>query len=516
MSPDFHAGIDRSGRRGLAWGRTMITLKSIALGLGLMVLSAHAADLSGTWRIDTAKRGGVVTHTYFVLQQKGRVLTGKVVINGAVDLPLRNPKIEGSDATFSMDWGNSYRVHPEGNTLKVAIRWGTTKTEATAIRVPQAEANPPPSQMLPAMAVVRANGLAATPPMGWSSWNHFGDGIDDADVRGIADALAGSGLAKAGYVYVNIDDGWEGGRDAAGNIVPNAKFPNMKALADYVHSRGLKLGLYSSPGPLTCGGYEGSFGHEDQDARTFASWGVDYLKYDWCSAARVYSDADLEQAYQWMGQALARCGRPIVYSLCEYGMRDVWTWGPRVGANLWRTAGDIQDNWRSMSEIGFDQSRLAPYAGPGHWNDPDMLEVGNGGMTATEYRTHFSLWCMLAAPLILGNDVRTMAPDTLAMLSNREVIAIDQDPLGRQGRRVASSGGIEVWTKPLADGGEAVAVFNRNDREAAGSFTWAQVGFAARPGHVRDLWAKRDLAPAGEGLAQRIPAHGMWMLRLGR
>jgi len=356
--------------------------------------------------------------------------------------------------------------------------------------------------------------VAATPPMGWNSWNYFSEKVDDATVRETADAMVSTGMAAAGYVYINIDDTWEGARDDAGNIVPNTKFPDMKALADYVHSRGLKLGIYSSPGPRTCGGYEGSYGHEEQDAKTFAAWGIDYLKYDWCSAGRIYTNADLPAAYQRMGQALAHCGRPIVYSLCEYGMGDVWNWGPKVGANLWRTTGDIQDNWKSMSEIGFKQSRLAPYAGPGHWNDPDMLEVGNGGMTATEYRTHFSLWCMLAAPLMAGNDLRAMPAETRAILTNREAIAVNQDPAGRQGARVSSRDGIEIWTKPLQDGGQAVAIFNRTEVEKTVALKWAEIGRTSRPGTLRDLWEHRDLEPAAEGASGKIPAHGVWMLRL--
>jgi alpha-galactosidase len=286
----------------------------------------------------------------------------------------------------------------------------------------------------------------------------------------------------------------------------------MRALADYVHARGLRLGIYSSPGPLTCGGYEGSYGHEDEDARTLAAWGVDYLKYDWCSASRVYPDADLRAVYQRMGEALLRCGRPIVFSLCEYGTRDPWTWGPDVGGNLWRTTGDIQDNWNSMSTIGFAQGRLAPYAGPGHWNDPDMLEVGNGGMSADEYRTHFSLWCMLAAPLMAGNDLRTMSAETRDILTNREVIAVDQDPLGAQGARLSAGAGVEIWTRPLQGGGRAIGLFNRNAAASAASFTWAEVGRASRPTGLRDLWERRDIPPDAAGFSATVPAHGVVLL----
>ncbi len=481
----------------------------------LMCTAVHSADFTGTWRIDLPRNGGVMLHTFFVLRQQGAEVDGKVVIHGGVDLPLRQAHFEGADFVFGTDWNTDYRLHPEADRLEVTVTYGGHGSEqATAQRVPAAEANPPAPLPLPALAPVPPNGLAQTPPMGWNSWNHFGDRVDDQIIRETADALVKSGLAAAGYVYVNIDDCWESGRDAQGNIVPNTKFPDMKALADYVHQRGLKLGIYSSPGPRTCGGYEGSFGHEEQDAKTYAAWGIDYLKYDWCSAGRIYPESELQAAYQKMGQALAECGRPVVYSLCEYGMGDVWKWGPQVGANLWRTTGDIQDNWKSMCEIGFAQGRLAPYAGPGHWNDPDMLEVGNGGMTIPEYRTHFSLWCLLAAPLLAGNDLRTMSAETLEILGNREVIAVDQDPLGKQGERFAQRDGIEIWTKPLADGSRAIGVFNRNDAAQSVRFTWKELGLAAAPAGLRDLWRHQNLTPAPDGLSAPVGAHDVLLLRV--
>jgi alpha-galactosidase len=274
--------------------------------------------------------------------------------------------------------------------------------------------------------------------MGWNSWNHFHRTIDDKIVRAQADAMVSSGMRDAGYIYVNIDDTWEGERDAQGNIQTNSKFPDMKALADYVHSKGLKLGIYSSPGAKTCAGYEGSLGHEQQDADTYAKWGIDYLKYDLCGLRTVLKTAPTPEAankmmvdaYIKMRDALHKTGRPIVYSLCQYGNDAVWRWGTEVGGNLWRTTGDINDHYDRMAEIGFSQAGLARFAGPGHWNDPDMLEVGNGGMNQEEYRQHMSLWAILAAPLLAGNDLTTMSPETVAMLTNREVIAIDQDRLG--------------------------------------------------------------------------------------
>lgn len=483
--------------------------------LAILPFVARAADLSGAWRFDLTQRGGVSITTYFILRQNNATIDGTVIINTAVDLPLRRPRVEGTDVVFDTDWNMNYRLHPEGEKLGVTLTYGDKRVEkGTAYRVEETEARPPAVLPLPPLEAVPANGLALSPPMGWNSWNHFRDRVDDVVVRAAADTLVSSGLAAAGYVYVNIDDSWEGKRDAEGNITANEKFPNMKALAAYVHSRGLKLGLYTSPGPRTCGGYEGSYGHEEQDAKTYAAWGIDYLKHDWCSAARVYTEAQLQNAFQLMGRALARSGRPIVYSLCEYGMGDVWKWGPQVGANLWRTTGDIEDTWKSMSEIGFNQSHLAHYAGPGHWNDPDMLEVGNGGMTTTEYRTHFSLWCLLAAPLLAGNDLSIMSPETLEILGNREVIAIDQDALGRQGERLSIRGALEIWTKPLHDGSLAVGIFNRSETEQSATFTWTELGRSTKPTMLRDLWSHRERDPVGENFPATVPSHGVVLLRM--
>jgi len=351
--------------------------------------------------------------------------------------------------------------------------------------------------------------------MGWNSWNHFRGMVDDATVRAIADAMASNGMRDAGYSYVNIDDTWEAGREASGAILTNRKFPDMKALADYVHGKGLKLGIYSSPGPHTCAGYEGSYGHEVQDARTYAAWGIDYLKYDWCGAGRIYKDEEMQAVYQKMGDALRESGRDIVYSLCQYGRNNVWTWGPQVGGNLWRTTGDIGDSWESMTRIGFGQDALAPHAGPGHWNDPDMLEIGNGGMTATEYRTHMSLWAMLAAPLLAGNDLRSMSPETVAILTNREVIAIDQDPLGKQGHRLRADGAIEVWARPLASGAQAVALFNRGQSPARISVRWSELGMQSAH-TVRDVWTGRDVRGAGEEYSADVEPHGVALLRIDR
>jgi alpha-galactosidase len=362
---------------------------------------------------------------------------------------------------------------------------------------------------------------AATPPMGWNSWNHFHREVDDKIVRAQANAMVSSGMRDAGYVYVNIDDTWEGTRDAQGNIHTNEKFPDMKTLADYVHSKGLKLGIYSSPGAKTCAGFEGSLGHEQQDADTYAQWGIDYLKYDLCGLRTEMKAAPTPEAanqimidaYRKMRDALRKTGRPIVYSFCQYGDNAVWRWGADTGGNLWRTTGDITDHYARMAEIGFGQAGLGRFAGPGHWNDPDMLEVGNGGMNTDEYRTHMSLWAILAAPLLAGNDLSTMSPETTALLTNREVIAVDQDRLGREGDRVSAEGPIEIWTRPLADGSKAVGVFNRHPGPMLVTVDFRQLGFRG-PVHVRDIWQAMDLGTMSEPYKVVISAHGVLFLRV--
>jgi alpha-galactosidase len=391
--------------------------------------------------------------------------------------------------------------------------------------------------------------LAATPPMGWSTWNHFHHDISDALIRAQADAMVASGMRDAGYLYVNIDGGWQGYRDAAGVLHPNSNFPNMKALGDYIHSKGLKFGLYTGPGPKTCAGAEASYGHELQDAKMFASWGVDYLKYDLCSfreimaqksGARVKdpvsagtavgfseimaqeppevvtkADAIMRAAYEQMHQALLQTGRPIVFSMCQYGYGKVWQWGAQVGGNLWRTSGDVSADYGRITAIGFGEAGLAPYAGPGHWNDPDMLEVGNGTLTADEARTNFSLWAMLAAPLIAGNDLANMTPETKSILLNKEVIAVDQDPQGREGDRAYQTGPLEVWSKPLTGGDLAVALFNGLRAPTQMTLKLSAAGWHG-PAAARDLWAHRDIGVIHDDYTVMAPPHGVVMLRLSR
>jgi alpha-galactosidase len=327
--------------------------------------------------------------------------------------------------------------------------------------------------------------------MGWNSWNKFACNVSEDLIRSEADAMVATGMRDAGYQYIVIDDCWQVSRDQNGNIQPDPqRFPHgMKALADYIHSKGLKFGLYSDAGTMTCQKRPGSRGYEFQDARQYAAWGVDYLKYDWCN----HSTQDSAASYSTMRDALLASGRPIVFSLCEWGSTKPWLWARDVG-NLWRSGGDIGDVWESPKEgLGIvnildHNADLYSFAGPGHWNDPDMLEVGNGGMTDAEYRSHFSLWAMLAAPLMAGNDLRSMAPDIREILTNKDVIAVDQDPLGEQWRRVAKNGDLEVWSRPLQDGSRAVILFNRGKEASQMEATWQELGY---PEHLRA--AVRDL-----------------------
>jgi alpha-galactosidase len=498
-----------------------------AVAVTLLIFVAVAApqsasDLTGNWVVHNVNNTeGTVRSSYFNLKYEAGKITGTIrttqffyIVKESTGGP------EGFTLVAAMQDGrNERRVQYEGKLVGDELRIGRRTrpdqpiTELIAKRAPAGEGALPARVEPPPRHKVPYNGLARTPPMGWNSWNKFAGRVDDATVRAIADAMASNGMKDAGYVYVNIDDTWEAGRNANGEMQTNKKFPDMRALADYVHKKGLKLGIYSSPGPNTCAGYEGSYGHEEQDAMTFAKWGIDYLKYDWCGARTLYTDEEMPAIYQKMGDALLKTGRPIVYSLCQYGRLDVWKWGPEVGGNLWRTTGDIRDTWDSMTGIGFRQHELAEYARPGHWNDPDMLEIGNGGMTETEYKTHMSLWAMLAAPLLAGNDLRQMTPETLSILTNREVIAVDQDKLGKQGSRVLKLGDREVWTRQLSGGDVAVAFFNRAKDEAKVTMKWADLGITPKR-KARDLWLHQNVELSTPEYSTSIPGHGVVMLRV--
>jgi alpha-galactosidase len=364
--------------------------------------------------------------------------------------------------------------------------------------------------------------IAATPQMGFNNWNstHCRAEFNEAMIRGVADRLVASGLKDAGYTFVNIDDCWaEPDRDAQGNLVVNrTRFPSgLKALADYIHAKGLKFGVYTSAGTFTCqtreqGGFPGALGHEAQDAALIASLGVDYLKYDNCNNQKL----DARQRYRTMGAALRASGREIFYSLCEWGENQPWLWAadPEIGASSWRTTGDIDDTFASMLKLYRENVMLDAYAGPGHWNDPDMLEVGNGGMSATEYRSHFSLWAIMAAPLMIGTDLRTIDAASLAILSNREVIAVDQDALGVQGKRIRDAGDAQVIVKPLADGARAVALFNAGDKPIEIAVDASELGLpAAKKYTVRDLWHHVSRSSDGR-LAVKVPAHATMLYRI--
>jgi alpha-galactosidase len=373
-------------------------------------------------------------------------------------------------------------------------------------------------------------GLALTPPMGWNSWNSFYSNVSEKVIRETAEAMVASGMRDAGYTYIVIDDTWSlKSRDANGNLVADpAKFPSgMKALADFLHEKGFKFGIYGDAGTKTCGGYPGSWGHEFQDARTFASWGVDYLKYDWCD----HGTADARDAYKRMSEALRAAGRPVVLSLCEWGQNKPWEWGEPVG-HLWRTTGDIYDSydgrkgWESGWKLILNQQYdlvtsngpdgLGKYAGPGHWNDPDMLEVGNEGLSFAESRAHFSFWCMLAAPLMAGNDVRHMKPEIRDLLVNKDVVAINQDPAGKQGFRALSEPATqtEIWVKELSNGEWAVCMLNTGTAAADLTVHWDRLWTIHGKMQVRDVWAKKDLGDNSKPFTAHVDSHDVVLFRL--
>ena len=426
--------------------------------------------------------------------------------------------------------------------------------------------------------IVIGDTVCLTPPLGWNSWNHFNRSIDDVKVRAAADSMVASGLAKHGWTYINIDDCWEGQRDAQGRIQGNEKFPDMKALADYVHSKGLKIGIYSSPGPKTCAGFNATWKHEDQDAQTYADWGFDYVKYDWCSyggiarekTAERYAEAiggsgdelkklyaeraplasnkkrtadqnaqlkeidkqlneilkkldpdkkkeiDLEilkEPYRAFRGSLDKVDRDIVFSYCQYGMGNSWEWAGQLGGNCWRTTGDINASWKSLSNIGFHQLGHEKFAGPGHWNDPDMLEIGNGHLTPDEQYTHMSLWCLLSAPLLIGCDMTKMDDFVTSVFLNDEVLAVDQDPLGKQAALVGPEGMTEVYAKELADGSHAVGLFNLSEEPAKIVVDATNLGITGKQ-TVRDLWRQKDLEQTDGKYEATVAPHGVVLVRL--
>jgi alpha-galactosidase len=505
----------------------MIALMKIFVALSLFLCTLAAAeDLTGRWVATETTANGQKRENTIALIADGGSLKG-FVANPRSTMIIVDGRADGDNISFT--------ILREANGVEKRVDCTAVVTgDGLTVTIPNDNNRPPtvftakhvsterPSMPAPKLLLsndfpsVKYNGLAKTPPMGWNSWNKFHRNVDDKAVRGITDAMASNGMKDAGYIYVNIDDTWEGKRDADGVLQPNEKFPDMKALADYVHSKGMKIGIYSSPGPKTCAGFEGSFGHEEQDAKTWAAWGFDYLKYDWCSASQVYDLKSLPAVYAKMGEALLNAGRPIVYSLCQYGWQDVGEWGAKAGGNLWRTTGDISDRWQSMMHLGFElQPGREKFAQAGHWNDPDMLEIGNGGMTGDEYRTHMSLWSLLAAPLLAGNDVRDMTKETLEILTNREVVAIDQDQKGVQGVRVAKDGDLEVWEKPLHDGSHAVGLFNLGKESATVTANFSDLKLTGSHA-VRDLWAHADKGKVKDKFEAMVPSHGVVLVKIAK
>jgi alpha-galactosidase len=385
------------------------------------------------------------------------------------------------------------------------------------------------------LALICGDRIALTPPMGWTSWNCFAGSVSAEKVKAAADEMVKKGLINHGWTYINIDDFWEtrpgsndptlqgDPRDQNGFIIPNKRFPDMKELSSYIHSKGLKMGVYSSPGPLTCGGCTASFGYEEKDAQKYGEWGVDYLKYDWCSyKGNTSSSTDLMKPYLVMRDALNKVKRDIVFSLCQYGMGNVWEWGDKVGGNCWRTTGDIEDTWKSMSEIGFNQTGHEKYARPGNWNDPDMLVVGMVGwgpnlhpthLLPNEQYTHISLWCLLSAPLLIGCDMTQLDDFTLGLLTNDEVIEVNQDPLGKQAARISKSGDLEIWAKELEDGSKVVGLFNRGDKKAEISADLKQLGFTGKSA-VRDLWRQKDLGKFDAQFKTMVASHGVVLVKI--
>lgn len=366
--------------------------------------------------------------------------------------------------------------------------------------------------------------VGLTPALGWNSWNCWALSVSDEKVRASARTMLDR-LADYGWNYINIDDGWEDKRDASGNILPNSKFPDMKGLCDYVHGLGLKIGIYSSPGTLTCGGFLGSYQHEAQDAKTYGNWGIDYLKYDWCSYGQIApakpSLEDYQKPYILMRKAITESRRDILFSFCQYGMGDVWKWGATVGGNSWRTTGDISDSWQSMSGIGFSQAEMSAYSQPGHFNDPDMLVVGKVGwgpslhntqLSPDEQYTHISLWSLLSAPLLIGCDMNQLDDFTLNLLTNEEVLEIDQDALGKGAAKVLDKNGIQVWVKELKDGNKAIGIFNLADKATQASVSFSEIGL---PGllKLRNLWKQQDLGVFKDSFKAAIPAHGVILLK---
>jgi alpha-galactosidase len=495
------------------------------------------------YRLEAPSREGVRCHYAFTEQTTGLAITGGLELPYILTpAPAASPRITSP---------NVFGVRPGAPFLFKIAATGQKPLSYQVARLPEGLSLDPSTGIVKGtldkkgdytLQIVVANTagtarqnwtvrvgetLALTPPMGWNSWNCWGLSVSDEKVKSSAQAMIDKGLIDHGWTYMNIDDGWEEPqRDKDGHVVPNGKFPDMHALGDWLHDKGLKFGIYSSPGPLTCGGYLGSWQHEQQDAATYASWGIDYLKYDWCSYDGIVKQDTTRAAYikpyRVMQAALRSVQRDIVYSLCQYGMKDVWKWGATVDGQSWRTTEDIEDTWESLSRIGFHQAPLYPYAGPGRWNDPDMMIVGEVGwgqslhasrLTPDEQYTHVSLWCLLSAPLLIGCDISRLDAFTLNLLTNDEVLAVDQDILGRQARRLIKKDRYEVWVKQLEDGSKAVGIFNVDTHSNLINIDFSELGIGNGM-HIRDLWRQKDLGVFQAAYSAQIPPHGVRFLKV--
>lgn len=453
----------------------------------------------------------------------GKPFLYKVPVSGRRPMSFAAQDLPGS-LEIDIETGIIYGKAPESGEYRVNILVKNAVGETSRV-----------------LKIITGQGLVLTPPMGWNSWNCWGLSVDDQKVRAAADAFVNSGLAEHGWAFINIDDGWEAAeRTKKGELPANDKFPDMEALADYVHGRGLKLGIYSSPGPQTCGGFLGSYEHEKQDVKTWSDWGIDYLKYDWCSYGKIAkgdSLPELQKPYILMDKLLSEAPRDIVFSLCQYGMGNVWEWGRKTGGNLWRTTGDITDTWESMAGIGFSQDISSAFAGPGGWNDPDMLVVGKVGwgpnlhpskLTPDEQYTHISLWCLLSAPLLIGCDLNQLDDFTMSLLTNDEVLAINQDELGIQASRIQKDAGFEIWYKPLSDTSYAVGLFNTGLETPVDAFnweggmpkrtltvSWSDLGISGVY-RVRDVWRHEEVGQFGGVFTAEVPHHGVILVKLRR
>ena len=511
----------------------------------LMVETAEGSDVNRTdWANAKIEFDGTAPVTLDGPAEEAVILTPKSApkpqINGAKVFGVRpgNPFLYTIAATGDRPMTFSAAKLPKGLKLdsKTGIITGVLKKEGEYVATLRAKNKLGRAERK--LKIVCGPTIGLTPALGWNSWNCFAGAVTAEKVRAAADAMVSSGLINHGWTYINIDDYWEvkpkstdptlqgPERDDQGRILPNPRFPDMKGLTDYVHALGLKIGLYSGPGPLTCGGCIASYQHEEQDAKSYGDWGFDYLKYDWCSygqiAPRNPGREDLMKPYLVMRAALDKVPRDIIYSLCQYGMGNVWEWGSEVGGNSWRTTGDITDTWRSLSDIGFRQGGHEKYVGPGHFDDPDMLIVGKVGwgpslhptrLTANEQYTHISLWCLLCSPLLIGCDMTQFDAFTLNLLTNDEVLEVDQDPLGHQASRVGKDGMLEVWAKNMEDGSKAVGLFNRSEFETTVKAPWQTLGISGKQ-KVRDLWRQKDLGVFADQFEAKVPRHGVVLVRI--